>query len=199
MRTTNKGNTVGSRPPRWIDPVTTDLNPSGESDIVTYTVSNRSKSTSAMIRRPQNEREFLAYVSGYVDGEGCFTVSISRRSKMKSGWELRPSFSVSQNHDRASLLYMMMEYFDCGTIRPDRSDQTLKYEVRSLNDLVRHIIPHFEEYPLLSEKQEAFRRFRRLVLEMKLGNHLLLDLLPDMLLRATQINGGLRRYRFGKI
>lgn len=199
MSMTGKGNTVGSRPFRRIDPVTTDLKPSGASDIVTYATSNRSKSTSAMIRRPQNEREFLAYISGYVDGEGCFTVSISQRPKMKSGWELRPSFSVSQNHDRASVLYMMRDYFDCGTIRPDRSDQTLKYEVRSLNDLVRHIIPHFEEYPLLSEKQEAFRRFRRLVQEMKLGNHRLPESLPDMLHQATQINGGLRRYRFEKI
>ena len=51
---------------------------------------------------PCFSREFLsAYISGYVDGEGCFTVSIAPRAKLLAGWEVRPSLSVSQNGDRA--------------------------------------------------------------------------------------------------
>jgi hypothetical protein len=68
------------------------------------------------------------------------------------GWEIRPSFSVSQNRDRAEVLEMLQKHFGCGTIRPDRSDQTLKYEVRSVSDLVERVVPHFEKYPLLSGK-----------------------------------------------
>ena len=37
-----------------------------------------------------------SYISGYFDGEGCFTVSISPRAKLRVGWETRPSVSVSQ-------------------------------------------------------------------------------------------------------
>ena len=82
---------------------------------------------------PWSSREFLsAYISGYADGEGCFTVSISPRKKLRAGWEVRPSFSVSQNGDRAEVLYAIQAYFGCGSIRPDRSDQTLKWEVRRL-------------------------------------------------------------------
>ncbi len=99
------------------------------------------------------------YISGYVDGEGCFTVSFSPRSKLRVGWEVRPSFSVSQNADRAEVLVLMKEYFRCGGIRPDRSDRTLKYEVRSLDDLRRRVIPHFELFPLLSSKGRDFERF----------------------------------------
>ena len=55
-------------------------------------------------------REFLSvYISGYVDGEGCFTVSISPRAKLRAGWEVRPSFSVSQNGDRAEVLYALQD------------------------------------------------------------------------------------------
>jgi hypothetical protein len=44
---------------------------------------------------PWSSREFLsAYISGYVDGEGCFTVSISPCAKLRVGWEVRPSFSL---------------------------------------------------------------------------------------------------------
>jgi LAGLIDADG DNA endonuclease family protein len=71
--------------------------------------------------------DFRAYFAGFVDGEGCFTVSFSPRSKLLIGWEVRPSFSVSQNADRSEVLVLMQQYFGCGSIRPDRSDKTLKY------------------------------------------------------------------------
>src|SRR5258708_18284496 len=92
-------------------------------------------------------REFLsAYISGYVDGEGCFTVSISPRRTLRVGWEVRPSLSVSQNGDRSEVLRDLQRYFGCGTLRPDRSDKTLKWEVRSLPLLVERVIPHFQRY-----------------------------------------------------
>src|SRR6516165_5556187 len=82
-------------------------------------------------------REFLsAYISGYVDGEGCFTVSISPRPTLVVRWEVRPSFSVSQNGDRAEVLHAIQTYFGCGSIRPDRSDKTLKWETRRLEDIL---------------------------------------------------------------
>jgi hypothetical protein len=86
---------------------------------------------------PLVSREFLsAYISGYADGEGCFTVSIAPRATLVVGWEVRPSFSVSQNGDRAEVLHALQAYFGCGSIRPDRSDKTLKWETRKLDDLV---------------------------------------------------------------
>src|SRR6266702_3571697 len=74
---------------------------------------------------PWGSREFLsAYISGYVDGEGCFTVSISPRAKLLAGWEVRPSFSVSQNGDRAEVLHVLHEHFGCRwhPARPKRQD-----------------------------------------------------------------------------
>src|SRR3989442_2068783 len=100
-----------------------------------------------------------SYITGYVDGEGCFTVSFSPRRKLRIGWEVRPSFSVSQNADRSEVLLAIRDYFGCGSIRPDRSDSTLKYEVRNIDDLIEKVIPHFERYPLLSSKKKDFERF----------------------------------------
>ena len=102
----------------------------------------------------------LSYISGFVDGEGCFCVSFQPSKRHRFGWEVRPSFSVSQNQDRAKVLFLMEQHFSCGSIRPDRSDKTLKYEVRSISDLVGKIVPHFVEYPLLSEKQNDFEIFK---------------------------------------
>src|SRR4051812_28915176 len=44
-------------------------------------------------------------------------------------------------------------------IRPDRSDKTLKWETRRLENLLERVIPHFERYPLLSGKRYDFERF----------------------------------------
>lgn len=59
------------------------------------------------------QRNVAEYISGYVDGEGCFAVSFSKRAKMTVGWEVKPSFAVGQNHDRAEVLHIMQEYFGC--------------------------------------------------------------------------------------
>jgi LAGLIDADG endonuclease len=121
---------------------------------------------------PGCSREFLsAYISGYVDGEGCFTVSISPRATLRAGWEVRPSFSVSQNGDRAEVLHVLQAYFGCGSIRPDRSDRTLKWETRRLEDILDRVIPHFESAPLLSGKQEDFEGFASVSRLMAVGAH----------------------------
>src|SRR6059058_1171822 len=111
---------------------------------------------------PWHSREFLsAYISGYADGEGCFTVSISPRRKLCVGWEVRPSFSVSQNGDRAEVVHALQAYFGCGSIRPDPGDRTLKWETRRLEDLLGRVIPHFRAFPLMSGKAPGLRALRR--------------------------------------
>jgi hypothetical protein len=121
---------------------------------------------------PRYSREFLsAYVSGYVDGEGCFTVSIAPRLKLAVGWEVRPSFSVSQNGDRAEVFHAVLALFGCGSIRPDRSDRTVKWETRRLGDLLERVIPHFERYPLLSGKRFDFERFASICRLMAMRAH----------------------------
>jgi hypothetical protein len=112
-----------------------------------------------------------SYISGYADGEGCFNVSFCRRLSLRSGWEVRPSFSVSQNSDRREVLELMLEYFRCGTIRPDRSDQTVKFEVRSAASLLGAVIPHFEQYPLMSAKQRDFEKFAAVCRLVAGGGH----------------------------
>ena len=112
-----------------------------------------------------------SYISGFVDGEGCFCVSFQPSQRHRLGWEVRPSFSVSQNADRAQLLYTMLERWGCGSIRPDRSDSTLKYEVRNVGDLTSVVLPHFRRFPLLSAKQEDLELFGRVCADIRGGRH----------------------------
>ena len=78
---------------------------------------------------------------------------------------------MSQNGDRSEVLLEIQRYFGCGTLRPDRSDRTLKWEVRSLPLLRSAVIPHFLEYPLLSGKQRDFLAFAAICERMAGGHH----------------------------
>ncbi len=134
-----------------------------------------------------------SYISGYADGEGCFNVSFCRRASLRSGWEVRPSFSVSQNADRRQVLDLMLEYFDCGSIRPDRSDLTVKFEVRAINDLTRRIVPHFEKYPMMSAKQNDFVAFARVCQLVDAGEHLRASGLQSIVSLVAPMNSSGRR------
>src|SRR3989338_3196936 len=106
------------------------------------------------------------FVTGFVDGEGCFCVSFSPRRFKEVEFEVRPSFSVSQNKRDRSVLFKLQEYFRCGSIRPSRKDNTYKYEVRSIDELVLKIIPHFEKYPLQTGKKKEYEALKEIVILM---------------------------------
>src|SRR5690349_695121 len=127
----------------------------------------------SITRRPWPlSMDINSYISGFVDGEGCFCVSFQPSRRHRFGWEVRPSFSVSQNADRAQLLFQIRELWKCGSIRPDRSDRTIKYEVRKVMDLVRVVLPHFHAYPLLSSKMDDVVHLTRICELITAGKHL---------------------------
>lgn len=136
-----------------------------------------------------------SYISGYVDGEGCFTVSISPRPTLRVGWEVRPSVSVSQNGDRSEVLLAIQEYFGCGTLRPDRSDLTLKWETRRLSSILSSVIPHFRDYPLQSGKRRDFELFAEICERMARGEHRSAGALREIVCMASAMNpSGKRGY-----
>ena len=144
--------------------------------------------------------DISSYISGYVDGEGCFTVSFSPRTKLRVGWEVRPSFSVSQNADRAEVLVAISTYFGCGGFRPDRSDRTLKYEVRDLASLLTKVIPHFERNPLMSSKQRDFEKFATICRLLEGQKHRSREGLREIACLAVTMNpSGKRRFKLAEL
>ncbi len=112
-----------------------------------------------------------SYITGFTDGEGCFSISFNYRSKLKTGIEVRPSFSISQNAKSLSVLKEIKNYFGVGKIRFSNKDNTYKYEVRSLTDLSEVIIPHFKDYPLFTSKRHDFEIFSDICNKMQKGLH----------------------------
>ncbi len=135
------------------------------------------------------------YVTGLVEGEGTFTVSFNKRPTLRVGIETRPSFSVSLSERDLDLLKALQDFFGCGAIRYSRADRTYKYEVRSVADLARKIVPHFEKFPLVGAKGSDFRKFAEIVRLVHANHHLNPDYLRRIIDIAYSMNpSGQRRY-----
>ena len=68
------------------------------------------------------------FVSGLTEGEGCFCISLALRQKLRTGLEIRPSFSLSLNERDLELLRDLQAFFECGWIRQSKTDRTFKFD-----------------------------------------------------------------------
>ena len=136
-----------------------------------------------------------SYITGFVDGEGCFMISFNKREKMKTGIEIRPSFSIAQHKRNLKVLELIRDYFGCGAIRFSKKDQCYKYEVRSIGDIRKKIIPHFKEYPLKTSKKNDFQIFAYICDMIASSKHLNKTYLEEIIDKAYQMNeSGKRKY-----
>lgn len=126
----------------------------------------------------QQERLKIAnWICGFVDGEGCFSVSIIKNKTTKSGIQIFPEFVVTQGAKSLSALEEIKKFFKCGNIfvnkRYDNHNENLyRYCVRSLEDLKTRIIPFFVENNLRTYKQKDFLIFKDVVEMMLQKKHL---------------------------
>ena len=111
------------------------------------------------------------WVTGFVDGEGCFHVGINVHRDMTSGYQVLPEFTVVQHERDAQLLHALKAFFGCGVVRTNHGDR-LAYRVRSQQHLLERILPFFEKHPLRSKKHIDFLKFREVLLMMQEGEHL---------------------------
>ena len=112
----------------------------------------------------QERSEIASWISGFVDGEGCFSVSLIRNPTTSSGWQVFPEFVVTQGEKSRAALEIIKKYFQCGEIylnrrRDNHKENLLRFCVRSRKDLKEKIIPFFIKFPLRTEKKEDLKKF----------------------------------------
>ena len=125
----------------------------------------------------QQERLYQSgWIVGFVDGEGCFSISIFKNSKTKYGWQIMPEFVVTQSERSLNVLEEMKVFFNCGKIfinrRYDNHKENLyRFCVRNRNDLTEIIIPFFKRYPLQTAKNNDFIKFCKIINRLNNKEH----------------------------
>jgi hypothetical protein len=114
---------------------------------------------------------------GFVDGEGCFSISVVRNPGCRLGWQVQHEFSVTQAAPSRAALECLLEVFGCGRIIENtRTDNhrspLLRFSVKRRSDLMERVLPFFEERPLVTAKQLDFEQFHAVLHFMQAGVHL---------------------------
>ena len=114
------------------------------------------------------------FVTGFCDGEFSFIMSIYKKSSCTTGWQLQPIFAIDVHKKDEVLLRRIQAYFG-GAGKLVKKSNSIIYSVNSIKDLVNVILPHFDNYPLLTKKRADYLLFKEAVLFMKDKKHLTLS------------------------
>jgi hypothetical protein len=143
----------------------------------------------------ENQQErlvFLGWITGFVDGEGCFSLGVARQANRdgrigyRTGYQVQHEFAVTQGAKSLSCLFELREFFGVGAVLRNRRvdnhrEDVHRYVVRKRSDLLSVIIPFFREHPLRSAKKADFEKFAFCVELMSQGGHLNRAGLADLL------------------
>lgn len=120
-------------------------------------------------------------------------MSFAVRGRLRTGLEVRPSFSLSLNEKDLELLRDLQAFVGCGWIRESKAGRTFKYEARAVVDLLDLIMPRFERHPLRGAKARSFGAFADVCRMIEQGDHLRRDGLRRIIDIAYEMNLGKRR------
>ena len=128
-------------------------------------------------------------ITGFVDAEGCFMININKQ-KIKSEWKIQACFQIKLHYRDKELLMKIKSFFNnIGKIYT--RDTSIDYVVRSLDEITKIIIPHFDKYPLITRKYSDFIIFKNIVELMNKGEHLNKDGLIKIVNLKASLNKGL--------
>ena len=129
------------------------------------------------------------WVVGFVDGEGCFHVSINPHAEMAIGYQVLPEFTVVQHERDIQILHALKAYFGCGVVRTNHGDR-MAYRVRSKEHLLEKIVPFFMKHPLKTKKNVEYLKFRDVLLLMEKSAHLTIEGVEKIRAVASEMNRG---------
>ena len=150
----------------------------------------------------QQERlKMIGWIVGFVDGEGCFSVSLHKNPTTKLGWQIMPEFVATQGEKSLNALIKLRDFFDCGNIfvnkRYDNHKGNLqRFCVRSFKDLNEKIVPFFEDNNLQTAKQLDFQIFSKVIKLMDKKEHLNYEGIKKIISLAIQMNTKKRKNQF---
>jgi hypothetical protein len=121
----------------------------------------------------QQERLDPRWVSGFVDGEGCFHVSINKIPKMSIGWQVLPEFRIVQHERDQSVLEDLQRFFKAGKVVRNHGARK-ELRIRRLGEL-KNIVSFFKQYPLKTKKKTDLKIFAEILVLMEQKKHLTFD------------------------
>lgn len=127
------------------------------------------------------------YVTGLSDAESSFGVQVQKRGGNRV---VIASFAICLHKKDETLLKLVQSYFG-GIGGFSQWNNNILYRVSSLKDINNVIIPHFDKYPLLTQKRADYELFKLVVGLMNNKEHLTSEGLIKIISIKASMNNGL--------
>nr|UYL26215.1 LAGLIDADG endonuclease [Cordyceps militaris] len=133
------------------------------------------------------------WITGFADGESSFSIRTTVDNSRKINIRVLPIFSIELHKKDVEVLQKIKEFFGAGSIifRTRDGVTTVIYSVQDYDSLVSKIIPHFVNYPLITQKQRDFLFFKEIVELMSKKEHLTKEGLLKILSLKNSMGKGL--------
>ena len=118
----------------------------------------------------ENIRITPAWLAGFVDRAASFFVIIEPKDSYQLGRRIRPEFRLVQPASERAILVAVMEFFEYGHIRVNKSGQ-LEYRVRNMDEL-EDLVNFFLKHPLSTKQQKDVLCFQKILTLLREKEHL---------------------------
>ena len=95
----------------------------------------------------------LAYIAGFLDGDGAISALIEKHPEKKYGFRVRISLDFYQHETNAEVLRYIRDFFGEGSLRPS-VNRTDKLSIRNQKTL-KLILPKLYKFSVIKKKQIA--------------------------------------------
>lgn len=104
------------------------------------------------------------YIAGFIDGEGCFSISISKHPQKTTGFDPRLNFEIELRDDDLPILQSIQKTLECGRIYHLNLDRYgwfphAELKVSSIKEIREKLIPFLIKHPLRAKKKKSFELF----------------------------------------
>lgn len=139
------------------------------------------------------ERQKLSpyWVTGFADAESSFSLKVSKKSTSKLGWHVIPEFIIELHNRDSYLLREIHTFFGVGNINEYENLNKIVYSVQSFRDLANVIIPHFDQYPLITQKKADYLLFKQAIELLSLNMQSDIGKLYEIIGLKAAMNSGL--------
>ena len=136
-----------------------------------------------------NKKEFIYYLTGFADGEGCFCIALKNQKSAKVRWVLDPVFHITQHSKSKEILYHFQKVLNCGiVIKKYGQEDTMQFIVQSRRELINKVIPFFKKYKLMTKKKD-FEIFAEVVESLDKHKHRNIKEFKKLLIKVFKMNG----------
>lgn len=138
-----------------------------------------------------NNVNYLYWLGGFVEGEGCVSISVIANPNAPFGIQLQPIFNVTQHINGIAILQSFLALFGAGNLHAKSgAPHVWVYDIKGYKNMISIVIPFFLRYVFpFSCKTSEFKMFQEICILLSNGEHFTKDGLIKMVRLVYTVQG----------